>query len=940
MRSSAEKNTLKRLREDQSTTHGLAAEASAAKTICLLRKIYSAIQTKNLENNAELTLIEDQRFLVRYLETLISLYEQPEDSTRQCEYDSINNSYLRLHESIVQTVALIQLIHQSPAYQSEEKKQVFSEMKFFAESCSVSNTWRPESETQYKNRLYIPETKQTIFIFATLAEVLNLISAAILDDTRYSIQSDNQKVARNFRIDSFFNTLLGFQVESRKKEHSKCNAGKQHDVLFLLNHTFLASPVSDVSATPIKLVEDIEAYLHQQLIMYFEYQVQQLNQEEQATLIFQWIQWQANVVTLEVPPPIAFLRRQFPVSDNHIPVDRDWRANLCRYLIKACEEIGVNSAHCKIPDFLSEDTIGAVSPPVGASTTIALLGRLLLLKEKELVSVNSDDTAKDSRQKHVDDLYRLRNLSLTYLRTLSGSDLTSARLWLQDYYRAEMAFEKITDQENKTYIFCDLSTDFVERYDALLELLIAFYTEMTKKKFLSKTFDAVLYQFLTCIERLSNQYEILSIGEIFKNRRQISALDWDVKSNKIKMLYFCNDVFLEKWLQRNRLSRANFSGSSASLFEVNSIFLYALRTPMTDWSPIFCQALIFSTSFFLARENKNDSIWDFLKRNYPGYFLNNLFFMASIKINESQLSREIVEDCFQFFSLYAKSTILYEDMVCELLIRQPLATYQKLMPLFTNKFLYLFVDSNQFVRLMLMAKINIITEYPALLAHFVSILPALINDGYQLSRVFNLSFECLTPLNRCAIWQTLLTQGLQHIFTTASDVAYCLALSNTQFTKNMRSDLFLNINTRWHQLISKDNDLFAMLELPVEVFSIEQSLTLLEIVKPDIARLIDSPGMLYRCFKLPLERFTAEMRDFYINSEGAFDTIANFSMLNPRIMQRWYNECLTKQQAVMLKDCLPMLPSSDHLTLFGHYTNTAQSTKNTEDNDKPLDNTF
>lgn len=305
------------LRNTQST-HNKAAEASAARLLILLRQAYP--------RQAEV-LTAAQGSLIAYLDAKIELRDEDLDAIRD-------------NPQIKNTMQLIETISADAKLSAADKIKIWKQMKSIAETCPGIR-WDANHATWSTNHVYNPSTMANDPVIASPAETMNLVCAAILDTNRYA--TDNEADLR-LRIESFYTRLLDLQTQEDEGQFEFCAAGRQHDMLFLLNMSYLDKPRDEAGASPIQLIGDTGTFLLDSLSSYIESELSAVSAAIRGRVVLDSMRSQSNLIQIDEYPLITWLNEK---HDGH------WKEDCMRYLAKRCMDFGIDPRQCKLDDIIA-----------------------------------------------------------------------------------------------------------------------------------------------------------------------------------------------------------------------------------------------------------------------------------------------------------------------------------------------------------------------------------------------------------------------------------------------------------------------------------------------------------------------------------------------------------------------------------------------------------
>ncbi len=300
------------------STHGQAPMASAARLIRLLRSAYPAIGAAT-EGAAQASLID-------YLKAKID--DRADDL-----------GVGRANPQIASTIELIDAISRRDDISTDHKKEIWTQMESIAGTCPDMPAWGANHENWGTNRVYNSLTGKDETVIASPAETLNLVCAAILDSSRYAVSDSGDEKDLGFRLASFCNRLLGLQLQKKARNYETCSAGRQHEMLFLLNQSYLDNPRDAALASPIHLIEDTEAFLQDTLTSYIDTELRELPAADRAKVVLDSIRWQSGLIDDSAEYPIvAWLKHTYK---------KQWGLKCALYMAQRCMDFGINPEHCK-----------------------------------------------------------------------------------------------------------------------------------------------------------------------------------------------------------------------------------------------------------------------------------------------------------------------------------------------------------------------------------------------------------------------------------------------------------------------------------------------------------------------------------------------------------------------------------------------------------------
>lgn len=198
------------------STHGSAAQASAAKTLILLRQTYSGGRVIAPTGS-------DQKIIEATAGDMIPINPGPSAGIG----------------GILQF--LIYTLNSSE----------FSEDNWEKVVTHVGKVVNIGTDHWTTNQYYSTDTEQMHTVDSPLGETLNLVCLALFDDQAYQRQPDsNADREQHYRISSLFNCLLA-------QPDNICSGGMQHEYLFLLNRIYCPRGSNE----PLHLIEDLDSFI-------------------------------------------------------------------------------------------------------------------------------------------------------------------------------------------------------------------------------------------------------------------------------------------------------------------------------------------------------------------------------------------------------------------------------------------------------------------------------------------------------------------------------------------------------------------------------------------------------------------------------------------------------------------------------------------------------
>lgn len=299
----------------------------------------------------------------------------------------------------------------------QDKINALSQMLSIVKTHPGFEKWSNSDIQWSQNNIYNAELKTPEVVNASPAETLNLVCAALFDPSHLvagaSVDEDSSA-----RIHSLFNYLKNLFEEEKKGNYTICAAGRQHGILFLLNHVFCENPHQPA----MMLIEDQNTFALNELSQFIKTQLE-ASPDKSSEVVSDWILYQNGMIEREVDPVIAFLRQRFP-SDQKDNLDANWKSALDKYLKNQFAAFGLNPATCQSSALA--DNIAYIQPP----TVNPLLAELL---KSQPLSANGS----------LESLTEQRNRALEKLKTQLRSNAQLSSDEIASLYVAEMLFQKL-----------------------------------------------------------------------------------------------------------------------------------------------------------------------------------------------------------------------------------------------------------------------------------------------------------------------------------------------------------------------------------------------------------------------------------------------------------------------------------------------------------------
>ncbi|MBA2650523.1 MAG: ankyrin repeat domain-containing protein [Legionella sp.] len=717
MQPNVQTSTLLNVIQKQDSTHGVAPQASAAILIRMLRCAYN-IQTylltdhsllaetvaKNIHGSARVETtplsppleekqaavlskeatqgVEDclksQSSLLDYLTTVIEALEKEDKSETSLSVAEQNHLN---HPDIQGTIELINRVLQLPLYTKNEKKYIFKQMHSIAKTCPGLQ-WDKKHAQWSTNSVYIEG--KTVQVTASPAETLNLVCRAILDDSRYSKDQQNDT---EHRIISLCAYCLSLQLSVEQGQHEICSTGRQHGLLFLLNHSYLDKSNTQISATPVKLNIDTDAFLLGSVTNFLIHTIHTLSEDKQNQLILDWLLYQNDLLECKIVPVIAFLRQKFPMpalnpegKTQDMDADARWKDECIQFLVTQCREHGLNPNKLDLGKML---VLEELSCPVikGSSTPILqeILNAPILLRD---ASFTLEMNELINLRNHVLDRFRceIRNQAVQTPREAAMHTL----------YVALQFFNKLYHYRHLTVFIGADEAAFFAISNELQGVLVRYFKGYQFNQHVLDEFACTFQTVRLSYSQLEKQFREKSHTDMIENffAKLQGPADIEAAFKRLEVLkpegslvnpfIFLNDETLERWYTQNLSVIEGQSTLELSSYEINRILLHALTVPIMAWSPHFSKALALVTQWLLVPGTT--VLLTAFKQSYQPMLLCNLSFVFAVKDNIS-LEQNIKNE---FAQAVHSVNLIYYNLIWGLKDALPLNNLTQIVESFGN----------------------------------------------------------------------------------------------------------------------------------------------------------------------------------------------------------------------------------------------------------------
>ncbi len=586
--------------ENSQSTHGSAAQASAARLIRALRKAYphviitagSHATTGSSAATAETGAA--QNYLCAYLAHLVN----PTNPFTP-------NADLHRDRSIASTIRVINFIKNKQAANG-----VLEILLSIAKTYPGGEKWTDADAHWSKNKIYNSQSQQMEEIAVYPAEVLNLYCAAICDANHMPAPSGSSiDRDREDRMDSLFNYLRELKHEETKGNYETCAAGRQHGLLFLLNGVFCEA----VHGSPIELITDQDSFILKAVSEFITEQLDKTTPSKAQEAVSNWVLYQANQIPCDIAPVITFLRNQFPSDDQNDP-DNLWKATLKQYVQRKFEEIGLNPAIItpkKVDEFagnleyLQPPTVSPLISEVIASQSIVAAGQFRDLIEK-------------------------RNRALAIFKDHYRSNPQSlSQQQIESSFFAETLFQTLYKNRHDTLLTGANATEYQRALEAVKTMLISCYNNEP----LPQNFNQIKNEYISAQRELHQHTQHERVENFFARNNTSKLMANALRELSLEPL---TDNALAQWRAESAEGVLDITP-----YEVNRILLHALLTldQARQWSNAFKSALNDVISWLLTNPAESDASNTAFRRVYDSHILHNLLYLSLAGNIDSNLNQ-------------------------------------------------------------------------------------------------------------------------------------------------------------------------------------------------------------------------------------------------------------------------------------------------------------
>ena len=767
------------------STHGAAPEASAGRLIRILRSAYPQIKGGALTASAFVAgleaLVAAQGSLIVYLQSKIGAVEEDIGDARD-------------NAEIAATIQVIDAISDDQRLSSEDKKKIWIQMKAIASTCPGLN-WDKDHRIWSSNRVYNALTMSDDIVIASPAETMNLVCAALLDTRRYMpTDGSTDLMDLGFRLASFCAGLLQLQTEEEAGQFKFCAAGRQHEMLFLLNMSYLDKPRDQASAVSVRMFEYTGTFLIASLSDYIDSELSSLGtvteplqpschpeateishhtsgSARRAQVVLDSMRWQANLLEADTSPLITWLD-----AKHH----GRWKVDCISYLSKRCIAFGMNPTQCKLQEVIESLpflTLPSSSQMLEPMMDVIFRTEPFKVREQRGAGVVAGMTDWDG-------LVVLTNAALARIKSsISAKTCESEGQLIRDFYTALEAMQSLNHYKDLR-VFVGAEEGALYRAREVLEgLLIPYFTDFNEASRLTTVFASGFSSYITQLKVFMGSSQVDFVENCFAYLMPGDNLNvWMARLQALrpagadKHPLTVSDEVLERWHQASVVAdpEGGVPTIDVSPYQINRILLHGLLVSGSQWSALYAQSLALVTAWLLQPKRQGDAMLNALKKSYPGCMLSNLLLLSLLH----RLS---------FFN-----TRVYDDLTisCGNKVFQMIIRWMHLLAVIIQKSTYPMVSE----------------IIGAMQGHWGE----LIQHSDQLSALLSIEAPALTATDRSAICSAVegrLGASIQYggqlgdLIKNASHLSDLLSLSVSQLNAAHRALIWSAVEGRLHDLI-------------------------------------------------------------------------------------------------------------------------------------------
>ena len=806
------------------STHGIASEASAARLIRLLRMTYPAIESQVLTETDALAMgrgaakLAAQGSLIEYLKAKIEGRADELGADRE-------------NPDIARTIALIDAMSRMDSITPENKKKIWMQMVSIAGTCPGID-WDFNHKNWSSNRIYNREREVEEIVISSPAETMNLVCAALLDTSRYGASSSSDEHDLQFRLESFCNRLLGLQAQKEAGQYEICSAGRQHEMLFLLNESYLDKPRDEATASPIQLIESTPTFLVDSLSSYIESELSRLDPRIRTQVVLDCMRWQVGLLDTEEYPLISYLKKTH---------GEDWRSFCLNYIAERCKAFGLNPADCKLDELI--DSLPYLALPSSSSMLEPMMNvifRTELFRERARGGAGVAGGVDDW-----DRLVIAANTALARMKSaISIETCENQSHVIRDFYKALEAMQSLNHYKNLTIFVGAEEGAFNSSREVLQAGLLRYYTDFREDKRLPTDFSAHFQAYLTHLKAFSQRSQVDFVENFFASLFADEQIEsWLARLEALrpagadKHPLALSDDILARWHQESVVAGPDGSTPimDVSPYQINRILLHGLLVSPSEWTPLYAGSLELVTEWLLQPKKPDEAMLNTLKDTYEGPLLSNLLLLSLL--NRPSFGHEAVKRRLNESAAFKLGLFYQNWSLLSTLIRK--ASHEErvvIVRAIEGHFGELITNMAGLCCLLELPESELSVEQRAQIWTAVQgRFGELIRNTDDWVSLFILWNPKLNDEQLLQVWAAV--QGhLGQLIRCCDDVIMLLSRDESELNAEQRREIFSAVQGRWGEWIRSDWDLRCLFRLSESQLNLEERRKILSAVP----HLIDS----------------------------------------------------------------------------------------------------
>lgn len=658
---------------------------------------------------------------------------------------------------------------------------------------------------------------QLVEVDASLGEVLNLVClASMFQEQRYSLLNpEGYNRDRNARVLSIFSAL------ERLSKDSVCSAGRQHEILFLLNRVY---PVQqpDGNYQAIILIEDVFSFLLERLYTFLGQQAKRSIPTEYLLAHTRlWIKHQVGIDPEPHPSLESWLSEKIPPLKGYL-------ADQCLHYGLNPNEVTIRRAieeYSNIPDFWNV--------PADINPLVPDLIEIYSAK----INADDDDVHRNNAlthiKKHIEAAALFDDLKAPVILFLKAERL-------YQYLKKYKALTVFLGEEEGSFKYA-IESMYVALDEFFKYSSLEFFERATEEFFAQER----LFKLNHPIDFIDNFFSIIMADPVPLNiEKQINRLIIEHKKQSL----FLNDSMIRRCLIKQTGNELEITP-----YEVNRVLLHALLLSIdTPQEPVNFKPILIEIVSWLQKPAIDESIaHNAFRLSYFKTTLSNLLFITLMK--EIPLTES---------SIGLNSNNFFQSMMIDFFSQKTLDlhVFATLWSSLEPNLAYMIQDSKQLISLLSLSEARLTQERRSKLMNALKfIFPILIENITQLISLLNLSETQLSQSLRIQIMNTL-GDSLSTMLQDGYQLNSLFMLSERKFTQPMRSQALNIVKNKLPILIKNISQLGSFFYLSEAQFTNVMRLQMLGVVENHLGTIIQDGYQLTGLFRISEAKLTQPMR--------------------------------------------------------------------------------